>query len=294
MSTDPNPQHLLRRPKKAQTKTGGPVIIAASIGAVVLIGGTIGAFALFGHSKTAAAGMPATSTAQLASAPVSAVVEPAALPGAVMHRGAHKAHTASSKPDGTPSPTPSPDVTATPAPAASATTDHTSAAALAAANATKAKHEAAVRLAALRRQQAVAGGANEGTPAQTTTAVASNAVPVATPAQTQAPAPATAAPDATPLYEPRVVVDARFISRVAPTYPDIAREQGASGTAIVLATVGPTGNVISVAIDQSTGNKLLDAAAMSAARASRFAPPEIDGSPATETYRIVYTFDPNG
>lgn len=294
MSTDPNPQHLLRRPKKAQTKTGGPVIIAASIGAVVLIGGTIGAFALFGHSKTAAAGMPATSTAQLASAPVSAVVEPAALPGVVMHRGARKAHPASSKPDGTPSPTPSPDVTATPAPAASATTDHTSAAS-AAANATKAKHEAAVRLAALRRQQAVTGGANEGPSAQTTTAVAStNAVPVATPAQTQAPAPATAAPDATPLYEPRVVVDARFISRVAPAYPDIAREQGASGTAIVLATVGPTGNVISVAIDQSTGNKLLDAAAMSAARASRFAPPEIDGSPATETYRIVYTFDPNG
>ena len=95
------------------------------------------------------------------------------------------------------------------------------------------------------------------------------------------------------MYAPRVVVDARFVDRVSPSYPDIAREQGAQGTAIVLATVGPKGNVISVQIDQSTGNKLLDQSALAAARTSRFQPPQIDGKPATETYRIVYTFDVN-
>jgi len=62
----------------------------------------------------------------------------------------------------------------------------------------------------------------------------------------------------------------------------------------VLATVGPKGTVMSVSIEQSTGNKLLDDSALAAARASRFVPPEIDGKPATETYRIVYTFDLSG
>ncbi|HYK53402.1 MAG TPA: energy transducer TonB, partial [Candidatus Eremiobacteraceae bacterium] len=84
------------------------------------------------------------------------------------------------------------------------------------------------------------------------------------------------------------------VERVEPVYPDIAKEQGVGGTAIVLATIGPDGRVISVSIDQSTGNRQLDSAAVAAAHSSRFEPPEIDGKPATETYRIVYTFDPNG
>ena len=96
------------------------------------------------------------------------------------------------------------------------------------------------------------------------------------------------------MYAPTVVVDARFVDRVEPVYPDIAKEQGVGGTAIVLATIGSDGRVISVSIDQSTGNRQLDSAAAAAARSSRFEPPEIDGKPATETYRIVYTFDPNG
>ena len=148
----------------------------------------------------------------------------------------------------------------------------------------------------MRRLEAAQSAGSQSTVALTThepAAARPNTSTPVTPTQTQAPAPAAPVADATPLYAPRVVVDARFIDRVSPTYPDMAKEQGASGTAIVLATVGPSGNVLSVAIDQSTGNRMLDEAALSAARSSRFEPPEIDGKPATETYRIVYTFDPN-
>ena len=96
--------------------------------------------------------------------------------------------------------------------------------------------------------------------------------------------------DATPVYAPEVVVDARFLHQAQPDYPEVAKAQNAQGTAVVFATVGPKGNVLSTHIDQSTGNKLLDQAALSAARESSFEAPQINGKPATETYRLVYTF----
>jgi TonB family protein len=96
--------------------------------------------------------------------------------------------------------------------------------------------------------------------------------------------------DATPVYAPDIVVDARFTREVQPDYPEVARMQNAQGTAVVLATIGPTGNVLSERIDKSTGNSQLDAAALAAARMSSFEPPKINGKPATETYRLVYTF----
>lgn len=105
-----------------------------------------------------------------------------------------------------------------------------------------------------------------------------------------APGPQVPVADATPVYAPEIVVDARFTREVHPDYPEVAKVQNAQGTAIVLATIGPNGNVLSARIDQSTGNKLLDQAALSAARASGFEAPKVNGKPATETYRLVYTF----
>lgn len=113
--------------------------------------------------------------------------------------------------------------------------------------------------------------------------------PTATPEVVGA-APLQPQVDATPVYAPDVVVDARFTREVQPDYPEIAKMQNAQGTAVILATIGPNGKVISAKIDQSTGNKMLDAAALSAAQQSGFQPPMIDGKPATETYRLVYTF----
>lgn len=115
-------------------------------------------------------------------------------------------------------------------------------------------------------------------------------IATAVPAQ-QTPAPATPAP-AAEVYAPQIVVDARFASRVQPEYPEIAREQNISGTAVVLVTVGPKGNVLSQRLEKSAGHPLLDQAALSAAAHSSFLPPKIDGKPATETYRIVYDFTP--
>lgn len=112
----------------------------------------------------------------------------------------------------------------------------------------------------------------------------------ATPAAVAAADQAQPVADATPVYAPEIVVEARFTHQAKPDYPDVAKEQNAQGTAVVLATIGPNGNVLSARIDQSTGNKLLDGAALTAARESGFEPPKINGKPATETYRLVYTF----
>jgi periplasmic protein TonB len=116
------------------------------------------------------------------------------------------------------------------------------------------------------------------------------ATPVPTPVPAT-PAPATPTP-AAEVYAPQVVVDARFANRVQPDYPEIAREQNIQGTAIVLVTVGPKGNVISQRLERSAGHPLLDQAALAAAARSSFLPPKIDGKPATETYRVSYTFSP--
>jgi len=123
----------------------------------------------------------------------------------------------------------------------------------------------------------------------TASMTAATAAPVATPA-TVAAVDQQPQADATPVYAPEVVVDARFVHQAQPDYPEIAKEQNAQGTAVVFATVGPKGNVLSTRIDESTGNKMLDQAAMAAARQSSFEPPQINGKPATETYRLVYTF----
>ncbi len=115
---------------------------------------------------------------------------------------------------------------------------------------------------------------------------------VTTPAPaTPTPAPATPTP-AAEVYAPQVVVDARFANRVQPDYPEIARAQNAEGTAVVLVTVGPKGNVISQRLEKSAGHPSLDQAALAAASHSTFLPPKIDGKPATETYRVIYAFAP--
>lgn len=293
VSTSPNPEHLLRRPKKPQTgQTPNNLKLGFAVTAAVVVIAAIAGTFMFGHGHNAANATGPSAAAQIALAPPApnlgstfAVVHP-------KHPGGKSG--SASKPVAGASPIPSP--TATPDASPTPNANHPKSPAEIA----KAKHEAALRLAALKRQQT-------GTQSDTTSQLSAtpdpgianpNPVqatpPPAQPVSTQPPTsePVLATPDAqpTPVYAPTVVVEARFIDRVAPAYPDIAREQGAQGTAIVLATVGPKGFVISVALDQSTGNKVLDQSALSAARASKFQPPEIDGKPATETYRIVYTF----
>jgi protein TonB len=116
---------------------------------------------------------------------------------------------------------------------------------------------------------------------------AATAAPVATAGQV-----ASAPQQQASVYSPGTILDARFITRQEPVYPEIAREQDARGTATVLVTIGPKGNVLSARVSQSTGFQMLDNAALDAAHGSTFQPPLIDGKPATATYRITYDFAP--
>ncbi|HET9341292.1 MAG TPA: TonB family protein [Candidatus Eremiobacteraceae bacterium] len=290
MSTPANPQHLLRRPKKPQQKSFSWRIPAVAGIVVVVTGGGIAGFTAYGHGKGGAAPSGPAATSQPASLSLAQNYAPPIVAPTLTK---HKSHSPSTTSGASPSPnaTQTPEPTPTPLPTSTPSDAHAQTASSA-----TAKHSAAARLAAAHLAAQLLASSRISSQPRSSVATTQNAfTPAPLPASTQPPVQATATPDAgpTPVYAPTIVVDARFADRVEPVYPDIAKEQGVGGTAIVLATIGPDGRVLTVSIDQSTGNRQLDSAAVAAAHASRFEPPEIDGKPATETYRIVYTFDPN-
>lgn len=114
-----------------------------------------------------------------------------------------------------------------------------------------------------------------------------NGVPTAEPTAASTAAPATAPP--TP-SGPVTATDADFINKVSPEYPDMAKEENIQGDVTVRITVGPTGAVLAEAIQESSGNPLLDNAALKAAKASTFKPPTYNGVAVQRDYLIIYTF----
>ena len=70
-------------------------------------------------------------------------------------------------------------------------------------------------------------------------------------------------------------VDATVIKPVEPDYPDIARQQGATGTVHVKVTLSTGGDVTAASVYKSSGNPALDEAAVKAAQGSSYSP-EID------------------
>jgi len=99
-------------------------------------------------------------------------------------------------------------------------------------------------------------------PAKPAAPVGVPATPAATPAPTPPPAPKCAVPNA----------DATTTQAVEPDYPDIARQQGAVGTAKIKVSLDAAGHVLEATIQKSAGNAALDQAALKAAKASSFAP----------------------
>ncbi len=77
---------------------------------------------------------------------------------------------------------------------------------------------------------------------------------------TSAPAPACTAPD----------IAARAIDPVTPDTPEIAQEQGLTGTTQIRVSIDANGAVTDVGIYRSSGSSLLDAAALHAARESTY------------------------
>ncbi|HET9342703.1 MAG TPA: TonB family protein [Candidatus Eremiobacteraceae bacterium] len=114
-----------------------------------------------------------------------------------------------------------------------------------------------------------------------------NGVPTAMATAASTAPPATAPP--TP-SGPVEATDAVFINKVAPEYPDMAKEESIQGDVTVRITVGPTGSVLAAVIQESSGNPLLDQAALKAARASTFKPPTYNGVAVQLDYLIVYNF----
>ncbi|HXM18864.1 MAG TPA: energy transducer TonB [Candidatus Tumulicola sp.] len=121
-----------------------------------------------------------------------------------------------------------------------------------------------------------------GTPAPATPTDASPGPSIGTPA----PAPATPGSSA----DDGTYKDAMFLNKVSPAYPDFCKESGIQGVVIVLVTLGPDGRVLDARVEQPAGCGALDQAALEAARKSTYTAPMVNGKPATQTYRIVYTF----
>jgi protein TonB len=69
-----------------------------------------------------------------------------------------------------------------------------------------------------------------------------------------------------------VEVKPRQVHRVVPRYPDLPRRAGIEGKVIVKAVIDTTGAVSQTEVIKSSGNLLLDEAALVAARGSRFTP----------------------
>ena len=109
------------------------------------------------------------------------------------------------------------------------------------------------------------------------------------------PAPSAASsaqPTATPsaVATPVVAVDADFVRKGVPEYPELALEQHVEGQVTIRVTIGPDGRVEDATLVRSSGSKLLDDAALDAARTSTFRPPLVNGVPTARDYLIVYTF----
>ena len=99
--------------------------------------------------------------------------------------------------------------------------------------------------------------------------------------------PAPAAPSEPSPHVPPTRLDSH---NEPPTYPERARRLGHEGEALVALLVATDGSVASVRIARSSGHRLLDAAALTAARRWRFDPARENGAPAEQWVEIPVQF----
>ena len=108
------------------------------------------------------------------------------------------------------------------------------------------------------------------------------AVAVATKGEVLAAAPAPVA---------EVFVPPSFLFRQEPAYPERARRAGAEGVVGVRIALAADGSVRQVELTRSSGSRLLDEAALAAARASTFSPASRDRSPVEAEAEASYRFE---
>lgn len=85
------------------------------------------------------------------------------------------------------------------------------------------------------------------------------------------------------------VINGRAIELVTPAYPAIARSAHASGEVIVRVLIDKEGKVMAAQVVD--GHPLLQAAAVKAAKATRFTPTLVEGKRVNVLGRIVYNFN---
>ncbi len=84
------------------------------------------------------------------------------------------------------------------------------------------------------------------------------------------------------------VINGKASRLVQPPYPPAAKAVHASGTVNVQVLIDESGNVVSASA--TSGNPLLRAAAVQAARSSKFTPTQLSGTPVKVSGIIVYNF----
>lgn len=84
------------------------------------------------------------------------------------------------------------------------------------------------------------------------------------------------------------VLNGRAVRLVQPAYPPMARNAHISGQVTVQVLIDENGNVVSA--HAASGHPLLQAAAVQAARASKFSPTKLSGQPVKVNGVIVYNF----
>jgi protein TonB len=119
-------------------------------------------------------------------------------------------------------------------------------------------------------------------PAPSATVVAPASAAVATKGEVFAAAPA-------PIAEAYVAPS--FLHRQEPAYPDRARRAGAEGVVGVRLALAADGSVRAVELTRSSGSRLLDEAALAAARASTFTPASRNRSPVASEAEASYRFE---
>lgn len=113
--------------------------------------------------------------------------------------------------------------------------------------------------------------------------------PVEKPAEPQPPDPQPAVPAApAPVIPPST--DAYQLTNTKPSYPKWARERRLQGTVLLKVLVKANGTVGEVKIEESSGFKALDSAALKAVSSWRFQPATQDGQAIDEWYDLPIEF----
>ena len=106
------------------------------------------------------------------------------------------------------------------------------------------------------------------------------------------PVPAAALPPATaPVVASPVFVPPAFRARQEPAYPERARRAGVAGVVGVRIALAADGTVRAVELTASSGSRLLDEAALAAARASTFEPATRNHAPVASEAVASYRFE---